>query len=298
MKRLLLACLLLTAALVSRSQTPPADEVCGVAFTADAFQFRGVTLSFRHALVGGAPVGKPALTIYLHGGSSRGSDGTLPLHEAAVDSLVRHLQRTAQPTLLLVPQCPKGGSWLGELQPVLAELVRRYVADGRVDARRLYLLGASMGGTGTWRMLSAHPGLFAAAMPIAGSVDGCKADSVACTPVFAVMGLADRLMDVDPVRQFITQLGALGAEAVIEEVPGWGHEETCTLSFTAARLNWLFAHEATDATALTAPTRATHPNRNARWYDLHGRSLTQQPHHGLAIRREANGNASLLLLRP
>ncbi len=52
---------------------------------------------------------------------------------------------------------------------VLRALVLSYTDDGSADADRMYIFGGSMGGTGTWTMLSTCPELFAAAMPVAGN---------------------------------------------------------------------------------------------------------------------------------
>ena len=60
-----------------------------------------------------------------------------------------------------------------------------------------------MGGTGTWTMLSSYPGLFAAAMPVAGKASKCNAENVAATPVLTVMGTADKIMKIDVVQDFI-----------------------------------------------------------------------------------------------
>lgn len=44
------------------------------------------------------------------------------------------------------------------------ELLRSYVQEGTVDADRIYVLGGSMGGTGTWCQLSYFPDFYAAAL--------------------------------------------------------------------------------------------------------------------------------------
>ena len=54
--------------------------------------------------------------------------------------------------------------------PYLAQIcavIRRMITEGRVDGRRVYVTGLSMGGAGTIRALKVGKGLFAAAVPIA-----------------------------------------------------------------------------------------------------------------------------------
>ena len=52
--------------------------------------------------------------------------------------------------------------YLGEV----CDLIRGMVADGRVDGRRIYVTGMSMGGAGTLRAMSVGADLFAAAVPV------------------------------------------------------------------------------------------------------------------------------------
>ncbi len=47
---------------------------------------------------------------------------------------------------------------------VLAEVRRDY----KIDPNRIYLMGHSMGGYGTWSIAMAHPDVFAAIGPISG----------------------------------------------------------------------------------------------------------------------------------
>ncbi len=75
--------------------------------------------------------------------------------------------------------CPYGrgnsGYTLAGERDVL-EVLQAVRADGLVDARRLYLTGDGMGGTGTWLLALRHPGLFAAANPIAAYGDLDQSD--------------------------------------------------------------------------------------------------------------------------
>jgi predicted peptidase len=67
--------------------------------------------------------------------------------------------------LFLIPQCPADHNWAGNrnfpsyLGPV-KELLKLY-ADS-TDRQHAYLFGASMGGSGVWRMLNECPNTFAA----------------------------------------------------------------------------------------------------------------------------------------
>lgn len=186
--------------------------------------------------------GKPCLALYLHGGSSRGDDNQTQMGEAGVDSISNYLKAHHKNAILLVPQCPSKGAWLGPALSVLGTLIAQYVNDGKVDPKQIYVFGGSMGGTGTWGMLAAYPDLFAAAMPVA--ADPSKVgDYTSKTPVFTVMGTADVIMNLETAQTFVEQLKAQGVETQFEIGEGWTHEVTCIESYTTSRLDWVFSHK-------------------------------------------------------
>ena len=81
------------------------------------------------------------------------------------------------PAYVLAPVYPQPGTISGDstdyeaLQQdeVIAKtiaLIRKMIADGKVDPDRVYITGKSMGGRNTIKIASLHPDLFAAAMPL------------------------------------------------------------------------------------------------------------------------------------
>lgn len=198
-------------------------------------------LPYRFAEVGGVDGNKPSLVIYLHGGSSTGVDNETQMLEAGIDSIADYLVAKRLRAIFVVPQCPAEKSW-GAMTEVLKELVEYFKQRRGVDENRVYLLGGSMGGTGTWSMLSAYPRLFAAAMPVAGNPSRCDVLNVSLTPVITVMGTSDRIMNVETTSDFVDGLRKVGGECMFDIVSGWNHEMTCIRSYSTSRLDWVFAH--------------------------------------------------------
>jgi len=54
----------------------------------------------------------------------------------------------------------------------VCDLIRKFIAEGKVDAERVYVIGMSMGGAGVITTVSVAPDLFAAAIPICPSMNG------------------------------------------------------------------------------------------------------------------------------
>ena len=63
-----------------------------------------------------------------------------------------------------------GFGWCREYLGQVCDIIRRMIAEGKVDAKRVYVTGMSMGGTGTIRAMSVASDLFAACLPVCPSM--------------------------------------------------------------------------------------------------------------------------------
>lgn len=223
--------------------------------------------------------------IYLHGGSSCGNDNTTQMNEPSIDSIANYLSSHHKAAVFVVPQCPDlNKGWGGMTKNVKALLDFTAQTEG-ADPNQIYIFGGSMGGTGTWKMLSSYPDYFAAAMPCAANPKGMNVETVATTPVYNVMGLADKIMDSGVriiAEDFISQLQQLGDEAVYEEVPDWTHETTCIQSYSTPRMDWVFAHTKPVTSSIVNPYNEQQKRDDA-WYTLSGAKIAKPSSPGLYI---------------
>lgn len=229
-------------------------------------------------------IGNQALVVYLHGGSSKGNDNDIQMKEAGIDSIANYLDFKQLNAVYLVPQCPSDKSWGGPMLGVLKALIDRYVRSESLDNTDIYIFGGSMGGTGTWSMLSAYPRLFTAAMPVAGNPSKCDADNVATTPVYTVMGTSDRIMSVETASDFIDELNARGAITRFDIEKGWTHEVTCIQSYTTERLDWIFGHRR-NSSGIENPVAEDNIVKSIQYFSLDGRQLSESPCKGFYIER-------------
>ena len=276
--------LLAVASSLGFAQPQPSDTL---AFQSLSHNFAGTSLGYRKAKVLCADTAtSKALVIYLHGGSSCGTDNTTQMKEPGIDSIANYLVRHKMSSVFIVPQCPdRNKGWGAVAMNVKALLDFTAHVEG-IDTTRIYIFGGSMGGTGTWKMTSTFPGYFSGAMPCAANPKGMVAENVAKTPVYNVMGLADKIMN-DDVRaiaeDFISQLEALGDDVRYEAVEGWSHETTCIQSYTTARLDWVFSHHKTPSAGITTVTIDRPTNLDPNWYTLQGQIISHPTAPGIYI---------------
>jgi acetyl esterase/lipase len=164
--------------------------------------------------------------IFLHGGSSRGTD----LNRVKANCIPDWLERgKSVPFIVIAPQCPVDKRWETDdwFDVLYAEITTRY----RIDTNRIYLTGFSLGGCGTWYLAMKHPSTFAAIAPISGrtspiqflSDSACK---LAGVPIWIFHGTADEIVDVKETYQIAERLDQRNVAYSLFLLEGHKHWQT------------------------------------------------------------------------
>lgn len=204
------------------------------AFTFENGTFSGYNLNYRKAEAGDSA---KIVVLYLHGGSGQGDDNKSHMNSPAINKIYTYLVDTGKSFTMLIPQAPYGQQWMGLVIPALKEMLDRYSDNGTRD---VYILGGSMGGLGTWNMLSAYPRYFKGAMPVAFDTPKHKVDKYLGTRIYSVIGGDDRRRNVGKCKSFFEKLAKQGGQGNLDVENSWSHRQTCDWSFTPERLDWLF----------------------------------------------------------
>lgn len=198
------------------------------------------------------PGEKFPLLIFLHGAGERGSDNARQLVHGAAEFLAA---RDRHPAYVLVPQCPPGTYWAGPNKvrneptppgvvppmPYLVTVINRVRKELPIDEQRIYVTGLSMGGFGTFDLVSQLPDTFAAAVPICGGGDAAMAQAFATTPAWIFHGSADPIVPPERSREMYAALKAAGADVQYTEYPGVGHDSWTRTYADPAVLDWIFS---------------------------------------------------------
>ncbi len=150
---------------------------------------------------------KYPLIISLHGKSDNNENGKQIGFAKKFAAEANYAQR---PCLILAPLCyqPFGGTGGGwddapgtEALDLVEKLVKKLPA---VDPDRVYVIGYSMGGFGTWHFLKSEPRLFAAGIPIAGYSSGVG--KLRSMPIWSFHGAKDEVVKVEGARACADEL--------------------------------------------------------------------------------------------
>lgn len=131
----------------------------------------GTSLDYRLFAPDVRPNAAYPLVLALHGVGGTGTENLAPLVNNELATAFADPERQAtDPSFVLVPQRkPTQGLWSApDMTAALLELVDWAKNALSVDASRVYLTGNSMGGNGSWALISASPDTFAAALIVCG----------------------------------------------------------------------------------------------------------------------------------
>jgi predicted peptidase len=159
------------------------------------------------------------LILFLHGRGERGDDlELLKLHGLPLNID----QGQDYPFVIVSPQCPVTRYWpelVAELNSLLGYAIQTY----KVDSRRVYLTGLSMGGYGTWYLAARYPQRFAAIAPICGGGAWWMPEQLTTVPAWVFHGDADPVIPISESTHMVNKLKELGANVRFTVYPDVGH---------------------------------------------------------------------------
>jgi len=232
----------------------------------------GETMPYRLFRPEVEPGKKYPLVLFLHGSSGSGTDNEKQLQGANMfGALVWALpgNQKRHPCFILAPQSdvnwPAVRLIPGQLPEILpglgsgtrqaVEILEELLAKEPIDCSRLYVTGHSMGGAGTWNLLSQRPDLFAAGIPVAGRANLRDLPAAARVPVWNFQGVADPVEPVETSRTLLATLQAAGGKPLYTEYPGVEHNSFLWAYTEPALVDWLFAqHKETGFSPTVRPS--------------------------------------------
>lgn len=215
----------------------------------------GIVFRYRWADKTPADGRKVPLVFFLHGAGERGDNNESQLHHGVTD-IVNWLDANEAGFKFVAGQVPIGKRWVevdwgatshampaepSETMTSLIEFMDVLLADPTVDTGRVYVTGISMGGYGTWDLISRRPEVFAAALPICGGADVAQASKIAALPIWTFHGSQDKAVPVVRSRSMLAALWQAGSDAHYREYPDAPHNVWTRTYRDGEVLAWFFA---------------------------------------------------------
>ena len=170
------------------------------------------------------------LLIFLHGSGEKGNSETHPdilnnvLQHGPPKLIEKGEWNPAYPMIVVSPQCHDSNWNVEKLHQFISYIISNY----RVNEKRIYLTGLSLGGGGTFSYLAQKgtDGYVAAAVPVAGWGNPNSAEKMNHVPIWAFHGDADKTVAPSGSIQMVQALNDINPDvkARLTIYPGVGHD--------------------------------------------------------------------------
>ena len=159
--------------------------------------------------------------LFLHGSGEQGDDGKKQAGQGLGNAI--KLAEDKWNFLVIFPQKPAGRGGFAEHEKLILDIIEKTKKEYKVDDKRFYLTGLSMGGYGSWTLACKYPTMFTAAAPICGGGNPADAAKIKDLPVWAFHGDKDTAVPLKKSQDMIDALKAAGGNPKFTVYPGVGH---------------------------------------------------------------------------
>ncbi len=199
------------------------------------------------------------LVIFLHG------IGLKHANEVKINAPPARVDAGEKFPFVLVSPFWKSKWWSSE---ELIALIDAVAVEHKVDRKRIYVTGLSMGGFATWDLACRYPDRFAAIVPICGGGKPDQAAKMKDVPVWAFHGALDKTVKPEESERIVEALRKIGARPKLTIFPNAGHVCWPEVYRDPAMYEWMLSHRRT--------TDANVDELAAQRYDLQ-QGLTVRP---------------------
>ena len=203
------------------------------------------------------------ILFFLHGHGECGTDNALQIRVLGKENRLIDMVMERDDCIIVAPQCPcnvkyewvplnhawaTGSRELTE-EPTIGlaaatEILKMFLASGKIDLSRVYAAGISMGGYGTWELITRNSELFAAAIPVCGSGIPSLAHRLTDIAIWAFHGALDPTVPVSGSRDMVAAIEAAGGTKIrYNEFPRTWHDAWIPAYKTEGLVDWLFAQK-------------------------------------------------------
>lgn len=204
------------------------------------------------------------LLVFLHGAGERGKDNHKQLvHGSSLFTSAEF--RTKHPAIVIFPQCPESSYWasvkkiksnkkatqfkyhkelskyhtMDLLQDFLYAIEKSY----HIDSSKRYIGGLSMGGMGTFELVTRMPDYFASAFSICGGGHSRWAKKLKNTPFWIFHGSNDQIVSFHYSKKMFKHMKRYNDQTQLTIYEGVNHNSWDPAFKEPALFNWLFSFQ-------------------------------------------------------
>jgi poly(3-hydroxybutyrate) depolymerase len=198
-------------------------------------------LPYRYLVPAGYnPANAYPLIIFLHGSGERGNDNNAQLNNNANGALqlVSDANQAISPCFMLAPQASFNEGWNANTLGQVVRAAQQLAATYSIDSERIYVTGLSMGGAGSWQIVTLYPFYFAAAVPMSGWGAGYY-EKIVSLPIWNFHAADDGNVNVSGSDNTVSALRLLGGRVIYTRYATGGHQIWPTAYATPSLRPWM-----------------------------------------------------------
>lgn len=143
------------------------------------------------------------------------------------------------PAIVIVPIAPPGYDW-NSAAPLALEALQNVAKDYKLDPKRIYLTGYSMGGIGVYSMLARYHEIFAGAFAVCGTYDPLKITAIDDVPLLIYHTQKDNTFPVQITRDIHARLKGKKRDVAYIEQEDASHADCANIYAKKGFWDWLF----------------------------------------------------------
>jgi predicted peptidase len=176
------------------------------------------------------------LVLFLHGAGERGTDNNSQLTANRGATLwAETTTQNVYPCFVVAPQCASDKQWvntpggngnykqdnipISDQLSMVVDILDSLQREFKINPSKLYITGLSMGGYGTWDIITRFPKKNAAAIPNCSAGDPSNASLIVTLPIRAFASSDDPTVSVAGSRDMVNAINALGLMTGLSFIP-------------------------------------------------------------------------------
>ena len=178
--------------------------------------------------------------LFLHGSGEQGDDGKKQVSVGLGAAM--KLAEEKWNFIVIFPQKPAGRGGFMEHEKLILDILEKTGKEYKLDEKRQYITGLSMGGMGTWSLICKYPDRWAAAAPVCGRGNPADAPKIKDLPLWNFHGDKDNAVPIKGSQDMIDAIKAAGGNPKFTIYPGVGHN-SWDKAYREEKLNeWFLEH--------------------------------------------------------
>lgn len=110
-----------------------------------------------------------------------------------------------------------------------------------IDKSKIYILGASMGSSGLWKMISNYPKTFASAVAVSSVPQISSETPLSTLPIYLIVGAEEKKDKIEKTKSVYDKIQSSSGKSMFKIQENANHMQVCEEGIDFAVLDWVLS---------------------------------------------------------